>query len=128
MRNGNYAVYEGTEYRFTMGDGDEVLLKSNDVKDASKGFSESMHRQGTYLKTVLRKELTEVYSIHTMALYEGNEYLVYSEDHDRLCLEGGESEAQMISLGFEYTEDRGVFRKWVTKDKVDRIWEEKTPL
>lgn len=90
-------------------------------------FSASVH-SGLYVKTVLRDELDEAYSIDTIATYKGREYLVLLEESGKYCIQGGRQEDLMISLGFNYTEDRGVYRKWVDKNDLTSIHERKTSI
>lgn len=126
MRSGNYANYKGVEYKFSSGD-NQIILKSNDANDLSKGFHPSIHHKGVYLKTVSANEITEAYSIYTMGTYKGYTFGIRAEENDKYHLEGGYNHDIMVCLDFEMIE-RGVYRKWVKKNELEEIWEEKTPL
>lgn len=128
MKNGNYAIYKGIEYKFTSANNNQVLLKSNDSSDLNMGFSESIHHKGTYLKEVPKSDLTEIYSIFTIATYKGQDFLVRSEESGKLCIESSGNEDLVSALEFDYTEDRGIYRKWVNKSVVTSIREEKQPI
>lgn len=127
MRNGKFAIYKGIEYKFSSKGNKQVLLLSNDANDINRGFSASIH-PGSYVKTVLRDELDEAYSIFTLAIYKGQEFLIRSEENGKVHIEGSGNEDLVSTLGFDYTEDRGIYRKWVNISDITSIRENKTPI
>ena len=93
----------------------------------NRGFSAYIH-PGSCVKTVSRDELDKTYSVFTIATYKKQDFLVRSEENGKLCIEGSGNEYLVSALGFDYTEDRGIYRKWVNKSDITSIRENKIPL
>ena len=90
------------------------------------GFKE--FQPGKYVKRkVSLKEITSAYKIRTKGIYKGYRFAILSEEDDKYLLYGGYHHDIMMGLGFEIIE-RGVYEKWVSKDELEKVWEEKTPM
>ncbi len=126
MKNGNFAVYKSIEYKFSSKGGNQILLMSNDSNDLKRGFGKSIH-PGSYIKTVSRDEVDDAYSIFTFGIYKGHQFGIRAEEDGKVCIEGSGNENLMVSLDMDLV-DRGVYRKWVKKDELEQMWEEKTPI
>ncbi|WP_434778572.1 hypothetical protein [Neisseria sp. Ec49-e6-T10] len=150
IRNGVYTLYQGKEYML----GETILenepikywVKSMDSNDLANGFylyerpktmiikgveyelpPREIGKPNVYLKDITPSEVDEVYDVSTFGYYEGYLVVINSERENTYCLGVPENQALARKLGFEEIE-RGVLRKWVPKEKVERIFEEKRPL
>lgn len=123
MKSGIFAVYQGIEYKAGL-DSNIVTLRSYDSSDAERGFS--LYKEMVYVKKVQKKEVDEVYSISTLALYQGFIFGVYKEEGEKLLLF---TDNYIVSekLGLDMV-DRGVYEKWVSKNDVTSVYEEKKSL
>ena len=124
MKNGNFVTYKGKEYIFYKNFDKTVTLVSIDKSDVNLGFTYTL---GQLTKTLNLTEIEGAYAIRTYGIYKGYTFAVRDEENNKYHLEGGYNNDIMIRLDFEMIE-RGVYRKYVSKDELEKIWEEKTPL
>lgn len=122
IRFGSYARYRGVDYRLGEHENATVQLVSKDPSSVSLGFQQTPY--GTYLKTVPRSDVEEMYSVRTYASYRGRKFFVISERGGQLELAG---ELVDTDLGFANT-GHGEWSKLVTPEELERIWEERRSL
>ncbi|WP_449536244.1 hypothetical protein [Ferdinandcohnia sp. Marseille-Q9671] len=72
IRKGNYANYNGKEYKFVRTKENELFLISNDYQDVENGFEK--YAKGVYQKKVNESDLTEVFYVHPVGIYKGHEF------------------------------------------------------
>ncbi len=132
-RDGNYAIFNGKEYRLISRSSKveglrEYELLSFDNQDIKNGFVQEPN--GKYRKKVTLEQLERAFSIYTWCKYKGYDFQII------LHLENDIYEIECITainpipveqLGFTFAE-RGVYRKRVKKDELDSIYEVKTPI
>ncbi len=71
FRKGEYAIYNGKEYRFIESDAVEgIELISNDKKDMNNGFTH--YKNNIYTKIVGVNEVGKLYSIYPYAVIREN--------------------------------------------------------
>ncbi|WP_434779445.1 hypothetical protein [Neisseria sp. Ec49-e6-T10] len=126
MRNAIYTIYNGTEYRIFRNRYGKYILVSHDKKDESKGFIKEDEQDEIYLKEVTSSEVGEVYDISPYAIYKGHRFGINSENETDYYLGTGDT-ALAKALGFEMI-DREVYRKWVPKKDMEKVYEVKTPM
>ncbi|WP_434779448.1 hypothetical protein [Neisseria sp. Ec49-e6-T10] len=149
IRNGTYTTYMGKEYKI----GETILenepikywIKSMDPKELENGFylyerPKTMIIKGVeyelpprekgspnvYLKEIDPSEINEVYDISPYAIYKGHRFGINSENETDYYLGTGDT-ALAKALGFEMI-DREVYRKWVPKEDMEKVYEVKTPM
>ncbi len=123
MRNGIYAVYQGNEYEAGK-KSDSFFLRSYNSNDVAKGFF--LYKGTVYIKDVQRSDLEEVYSITTFAEYKKVKLQVLKEEGERILLSGMVGDYRIFeNLGMDLV-DRGIYHKWVNKNDVTSLYEEKT--
>ena len=72
--------------------------------------------------------MEETYSITTYAEYKNVKLQVLKEDGDKILLSGMVGDYRIFeSLGMDMV-DRGVYHKWVNKNDVTLLYEEKKPI
>lgn len=126
MRNGIYAIYQKNEYEAGAKGGDSYFLRSYNKDDIANGFS--LYKGIVYIKNLQRSDLEEVYSITTFAEYRNVKFQVLKEDGDRILLSGMVGDYRVFEdLGMDMV-DKGVYHKWVNKNDVTSIYEEKKSL
>ena len=77
------------------------------------------------MKKLSRDEVEELYDVRTHGIYKGHTVAVRDKDNNRYCIETSGSDNNFWGRGFEVV-DRGVYRKWVRKSELEKVWEEKT--
>ena len=77
MKRGMYADYHGKEYKAHAMGNDEYYLYSLDPGEVENGFY--YNNAGKYIKLIKKDELEDVYSIHTVAKYCGQEVEIVDE-------------------------------------------------
>ncbi len=125
MKLGRYAVYRGIEYNADLtskvNGKSAIELRSGKEETVNIGFIKD--KFGDFVKKVTIDELEQAYSVTTRGVYKGISYaLILEEDSKVLIVEDDESRAKQF--GFKFVE-RGVYEKWVDKNELERIWEEK---
>lgn len=124
MKDGIFAIYMGNEYEVGLKEDGSFILRSQNSKDLANGFT--LYKGVIYIKVVQRSELEEVYKIRNYATYQGYKFGVEKEDGDKLLLHTGDYTIYQ-KLNLEMV-DRGVYNKWVSKNDVTSLYEEKTPF
>ncbi len=125
MRNGIYAVYQGNEYEAGT-KANSFFLRSYNSNDVAKGFF--LYKGTVYIKDVQRSDLEEVYSVTTFAEYQNVKLQIIKEDGDKILLSGMVGDYRIFeNLGMDMV-DRGVYHKWVNKNDVSSLFEEKNPI
>jgi len=79
VRAGRYAVWHGGEYKAHRVDKDWVLLIRPSDQPQPKGFVED---SGEWVRKVHRSELSEMFSVRTVAVWQGHRVTVWSVDGD----------------------------------------------
>lgn len=127
MKEGYYAVYKGKEYKAAyspdLGDNDIIMLMTEDVNGLRNGFTKGFYG---ITKKVKRDELDTAYSIKVNAIYQGYQFQVSEEKDGRVLLYTSDWGISQ-KLNMEQT-DKFSFHKWVTKDEIEKAWEQKEPL
>lgn len=113
-----YAVFNGETYKAISSNG-KIKLLSETIES---GFVKDTPEAKYYVKLVEKSEVSEYFSMRRYAIYKGINVAVRDEKDNELLLYS--SHHRMPSLGFD-TIERGEYQKWVSIDKVDKIWEEK---
>lgn len=126
MRNGIYAIYMGKEYEAGYKDPETLILRSSNSSDLDNGFS--LHKGIIYTKSVHRRDLKQVYKISTIATYKGYKFEVLKEDGDKILLSVMSGDYRIYeNLGMDMV-DRGIYQKWVNKNEVTSLYEEKNTM
>ena len=125
MKKGHYAVYKGKEYKAYLGKSDSVIIEAENEGDAVSGFILDHH--GTFVKHLVRKDLEKVYSIAPMAMYRGTKFGIAREDGDKILIFTGGDYSLIEKLNLTFVE-ADVYEKWVRKDELEKVWEEKFSL
>jgi hypothetical protein len=121
MKSGKFARYNGKEYEYYRNMDKTITIISRDSDDISLGFSKC---HDVYVKCLNIYEVEELYSVYTYGIYKGQIVGIRTEENEKYNIEVSGSEDIFLRLGFEIIE-RGVYRKWIKKSEVERIWEEK---
>lgn len=125
MKDGIFAIYMGNEYEAGLKDDGSFILRSQNSSDAANGFS--LYKGQIHIKVVQRDDLKEVYDISTLAVYKGIIFRVIKEEKDQLLLCSMKGDYRVFeSLGMDMV-DKGVYHKWVSKNDVTALYEEKRP-
>jgi len=125
MKSGNYALYKGREFEYYSNMFDNTItIISEDPDVLNLGF---IIRHGIYVKDLNRNEVEELYAIRTYGIYKGQSVGIRAEENDKYHIEATGSEGTYERLGFDRIE-RGVYRKWVGKKDLEKVWEVKTLL
>lgn len=125
MKNGDFVIYKDKEFEFYMKMDKTIKVVSRDSADLSLGFT--IVRPGTYVKVLNVNEVKEIYSIRTYGIYKGHSVAIRAEDNNKYHIESGGSENIFVVLGFQIVE-RGVYRKWINKNELEKEWEEKNTI
>lgn len=112
MLLGKYTLYMRKQY--------EVLNYDRENKEVKLKLYENMRGY----KTVKREDVGEIYYIQTNCIYKGYKFQVISEKDDKILIYTNNNEVA-VKLNMEFIE-RSVYHKWVKKNDVDEILEEKT--
>ncbi|MET9342252.1 hypothetical protein [Nonomuraea sp. NPDC003804] len=95
-------------------------------EDPAEGFTEV--EQGCHVMTVPAAECEAVWFVTTVCTWRGTEFMVLAERDGEVLLEYlGGSAPEAVALGMERVE-RGVYRRWVTRDDVGELQERAVPL
>ncbi|KEK24769.1 hypothetical protein [Bacillus gaemokensis] len=128
MRRGKRAVYRGQEYEYITKDNKIYKLFVREQSLAPDDFE--LNEKGNYQNFVMRDELDEVYYIEQYAKYKRHTFQIWEMEGDRVLL-GGASSSIAKEVGFSPSEvpwERGLYKKWIPKNEIEDIWEEKKPL
>ena len=79
MRAGRYALWRGEEYKAHRVDKDWVLLVRPSDQPQPEGFTED---SGEWVRKVRGTELSKVFSVRTVAVWQGHRVTVWSVDGD----------------------------------------------
>jgi hypothetical protein len=114
MLLGKYTLYMNKQYEVIDYDKENknVKLKSDENK--------------INYKVVKRDEVGDIYYIQTNCIYRGYKFQVISEKKDNILIYTSNSEIGE-KLEMEFIE-RSVYHKWIKKDEVDNMLEDKTIL
>ncbi|MFJ7854714.1 hypothetical protein ACIQX3_18345 [Peribacillus frigoritolerans] len=124
LRKGEYAIYNGKEYRFIESDAVEgIELISNDKKDMNNGFTH--YKNNIYTKIVGVNEVGKLYSIYPYAVYKGELFPASEESKTGKVLLDTTNTELAKKMGFERT-DKYMYSKSVEWDEV-KIIEERKP-
>jgi hypothetical protein len=124
MRKGNYAVYQGTEFRAVrLKDANRILLTSPSPID---GFEQiDQHR---YVKEVSSHDIEKAFSVRTICTYNNHSFEVTAEQEGRLhLLYLGGSALVAEQLGLDQVE-RGVYEITAGREEVHDVREEQRPI
>jgi hypothetical protein len=123
FKSGLYAIYHDKEYRlFRLKDGNCRLI-SFDTDDMDNGF---VRQDGVYKKTVSNLELATVYEIKTRIVYQGQQFELGQVLKNQVQLIKKDCSSELASqLQLEKIDYRE-YEKWVDKDKLEDVWEEKS--
>lgn len=125
MKDGIYAIYMGNEYEVGLKEDGSFILRSQNSNDVVNGFS--IYKGIIYVKVVQRADLKDVYEISTFAEYKGMKFRVMKVDKDNVLLCSMKGDYRVFeNLGMDMV-DRGVYHKWVSKNDVTSLYEEKLP-
>jgi|GEM_PF-2141112 len=124
IRKGNHALYKGKEYRLVSLRNNIIKITSNDPEDMKNGFTKYM--EDVYSKPVEKSDLTETFTIVPWARYKGLSFSLRGMDATSVSLIT-EDKVLANKLDFE-APDKFYWEKWVRRDELDSIWEEKIPL
>ncbi|MBL0389434.1 hypothetical protein JJB07_22850 [Tumebacillus sp. ITR2] len=126
MKYGNYALYQGREYKAAR-DQDTILLYSKDPCDLQHGFFEK--RPGVYTKSLSFQEVETVYAISYQAVYGGRTFPANETGMGSILLmhSGFEGLEEALEMGFKMVEP-GVCEKEVQPDEVEQLIEVKRPI
>ncbi|WP_440970560.1 hypothetical protein ACSS6N_02575 [Peribacillus frigoritolerans] len=123
LRKGEYAIYNGKEYRFIESDAVEgIELISNDKKDMNNGFTH--YKNNIYTKIVGVNEVGKLYSINPYAVYKGELFPASEESKTGKVLLVTTNTELAKKMGFKRT-DKYVYSKSVEWDEVEIIEERK---
>ncbi|MED3890101.1 hypothetical protein P4601_09165 [Peribacillus frigoritolerans] len=123
IRKGEYAIYNGKEYRFIESDAVEgIELISNDKKDMNNGFTH--YKNNIYTKIVGINEVGKLYSINPYAVYKGELFPASEESKTGKVLLVTTNTELAKKMGFKRT-DKYMYSKSVEWDEVEIIEERK---
>ncbi len=118
LLNGQYAVYEGKEYRASS-EGYNGLCLYGDEEDAEKGFKwDGIIKR--YRKNVRKDEVEDFYQKRLRGTYLGREFDILAEDEEHyflLCCSGIDRDVQREFVQIE----RGVYEKKLKKSEVKNL-------
>jgi hypothetical protein len=123
LRNGDFGIYKGEEYRLNFHSDDTVDLVS-DI--ALPGFS-SRPESREYYRNIKQVDLDSAFSIDPIAEYCGLKVGVRSLGDDEVLIFTDGDYDDMIEKGFKYRE-RGVYEKHVQIGDLKNIREDRSPL
>jgi hypothetical protein len=123
FKSGLYAIYQDKEYRlFKLKDGNCRLI-SFDAADLDNGF---VKQDGVYKKTVSNLDLKTVYQIRTRIVYQGQQFELGQVLKNQVQLVKKDCSSELAKqLQLEKVDYRE-YEKWVDKDKLEDVWEEKS--
>jgi hypothetical protein len=123
FKSGLYAIYHNKEYRlFKLKDGNCRLI-SFDVNDLDNGF---IKQDGVYKKTLSHHEITSVYQIKTRIVYQGEQFELGQVLKYQVQLIKKDCNSELAKqLQLEKIDYRE-YEKWVAKDQLEDVWEEKS--
>lgn len=123
MRNGLYISYKGKLYEARVKDSKTYILCSYNKEDIINGFS--LYKGIVYVKTVSKEDIEYIYRITTFAEYNDIKVQVIKETDDKILISKMDGDCNLLSkIGMEKV-DKGIYQKWVLKDSVSKIYEEK---
>jgi hypothetical protein len=123
FKSGLYAIYQDKEYRlFKLKDGNCRLI-SFDADDLANGF---VKQDGVYKKTISNLDLTTVYQIKTQIVYQGQQFELGQVLKNQVQLVKKDCSSELAKqLQLEKVDYRE-YEKWVDKDQLEDVWEEKS--
>lgn len=123
MRNGLYISYKEKLYEARVKDSKTYILCSYNKEDIINGFS--LYKGIVYVKTVSKEDIEYIYRITTFAEYNDIKVQVIKETDDKILISKMDGDCNLLSkIGMEKV-DKGIYQKWVLKDSVSKIYEEK---
>jgi hypothetical protein len=123
FKSGLYAIYQDKEYRlFRLKDGNCRLI-SFDADDLGNGF---VKQDGVYKKTVSNLDLTTVYQIRTRIVYQGQQFELGQVLKNQVQLIKKDCSSELAKQLQLEKVDYHEYEKWVDKDKLEDVWEEKS--
>ncbi|QUH28815.1 hypothetical protein [Vallitalea guaymasensis] len=126
MRNGLYGSYKGKLYEARVKDSKTYILCSYNKEDIINGFS--LYKDIVYVKTVSKDDVEYIYRITTFAEYNYIKVQVIKETNDKILISKMDGDCNLLlKIGMEKV-DKGIYQKWVSKDSVSKIYEEKELL
>lgn len=128
MKEGSYAVYKGKIYEADLSTDPKekglIMLISYDESDLNNGFVRD--RIFGIIKNVRRDELTTAYYLQTYAKVQGVSVKVTEIQGDNIYIYSNDYNT-FQKLDMEQYEPL-VYHKWIKKDAVETMWEEKKPI
>ena len=129
--DGAYVIYNNLEYELSGYDDDgKVIIISFNLDDLNKGFAldEAYPREGVFIKSVDRREITAGYSMENSCSYKGYKFQVVMESElgDEMLINTCDQEVYK-KLKFDMREP-GMYEKWIDIKELDKIWSEKKPM
>jgi hypothetical protein len=118
MRDGYFAIWQGTEYEASP-DGDLVRLYA---KTRTDGFVEA--GQDRFLNVVPVKEIDGLVYVRTLCLWQGEPFQVLGEHEQWVRVEyvgGHTTVAERLGL---QPYDRGVYQAWAPRTELTELREE----
>lgn len=130
MKNGIFAIYNGTEYSADYKDENDVLLRSTNEMDIRNGFQPNNNKDSQYkcFKIVPRNDISELYDIVNKVEYKGHVGNILEEQGNKILIEiDNLLEDEAHALKMDYATDKGIYAKWINKSDV-KINTEKVEL
>lgn len=125
FRQGQYAVYHGREYRLFKIGVDQYRLVSTDSKDLENGFAT---RDGVYLKTVTKGEITAAYELKLIIEYRGHRFGLGRQQQNRIELVAQNCDYQLVQELQLQMSGPHEYVRWVAKTEIDNVIETRFPV
>ena len=124
MRKGQYAIYNGKEYKLTIDGNDNYIISTINKEFVDDSFNDK-HNDGIYSKIVKKKELISSYIINPFGKINGYEVDIIQEKNDKYLISTSDENIAK-ALNIEKIDEYD-FEKWINKDEV-QFFERKTIL
>lgn len=124
VRNGDYCIYKGREFKVNRDMEGNLLVLSHDPQLVNEGF-EDIYNSGLYSKKVKSNDLSNCFSVYTKGKIDG-EIVNISQENEFEYYVGTSNSDIAKKLGLERT-DKYYYESWVQKDRVE-VFEEREEI
>jgi hypothetical protein len=126
IRNNVYTVFNGQEVELYKNEKGLYYLIFRGINNIENGFMPVNVIENVFVRQCkINDEITNGYEVNTYAEYKSFTFQVDRADENRLRLTTSEAQAYN-ELELEMI-DRGWYEKWVNKNNIDKIWNQRKP-
>jgi hypothetical protein len=126
FKSGLYTNYNNKEYRlFKLEDGNYRMI-SFDPADLTNGFEK---KDGVYKKTVSGSEISTMCQLKTKVVYQGRQFELGEAQKNEVMIILKDCSV-ILAKQFELQKigPNGEYGRWVTKNQIEDVWEEKVTV